>query len=82
VPDSLIGLDVGTSGVKAIAISPRSSRSRVTNAMKKGLHGLMLRVSSKDEGGPHAMLYAGLHLSRKGLDFHLLEAAPYGGRST
>src|SRR5512138_461696 len=34
----------------------------------------MLRASSKDEGRPHAMLYAGLDLSRKRLDFHLLDA--------
>src|SRR5919198_4910653 len=33
----------------------------------------MLRASSKDEGRPHAMLYAGLDLSRKRLDFHLLD---------
>src|SRR6478752_5676038 len=34
----------------------------------------MLRASSRDEGRPHAMLYAGLDLSRKRLDFHLLDA--------
>src|ERR671935_204862 len=34
----------------------------------------MLRASSKDEGRPYAMLYAGLDLSRKRLDFHLLDA--------
>src|SRR5438876_3844507 len=34
----------------------------------------MLRASSKDEGRPVAMLYAGLDLSRKRLDFHLLDA--------
>src|SRR5438552_18703253 len=34
----------------------------------------MLRASSTDEGRPHAMLYAGLDLSRKRLDFHLLDA--------
>src|SRR6266511_4044010 len=33
----------------------------------------MLRASSKDEGGPVAMLYAGLDLSRKRLDFHVLD---------
>src|ERR687897_1040130 len=33
----------------------------------------MLRASSKDEGRPVAMLYAGLDLSRKRLDFHLLD---------
>src|SRR5829696_6664882 len=33
----------------------------------------MLRASSRDEGRPHAMLYAGLDLSRKRLDFHLLD---------
>src|ERR671937_3334134 len=33
----------------------------------------MLRASSRDEGRPVAMLYAGLDLSRKRLDFHLLE---------
>src|SRR6266511_4581149 len=33
----------------------------------------MLRASSKDEGRPHGMLYAGLDLSRKRLDFHLLD---------
>src|SRR5215204_1849083 len=34
----------------------------------------MLRVSWLDEGRPVAMLYAGLDLSRKRLDFHLLDA--------
>src|SRR5215831_16224106 len=34
----------------------------------------MLRASSKDEGRPVAGLYAGLDLSRKRLDFHLLDA--------
>src|SRR5207247_5599876 len=34
----------------------------------------MLRASSRDEGRPHAMLYAGLDLSRKRLDFHLLDS--------
>src|SRR3954447_25172234 len=34
----------------------------------------MLRASSRDEGRPHAMLYAGLDLSRKRLDFRLLDA--------
>src|SRR6266576_3670655 len=33
----------------------------------------MLRASSRDEGRPHAMLYAGLDLSRKRLDFCLLD---------
>src|SRR6266496_3936785 len=33
----------------------------------------MLRASSSDEGRPHAMLYAGLDLSRKRLDFCLLD---------
>ncbi len=33
----------------------------------------MLRASSRDEGTPHAMLDAGLDLSRKRLDFHLLD---------
>src|SRR5436189_6199882 len=33
----------------------------------------MLRASSKDEGRPVAMLYTGLDLSRKRLDFHLLD---------
>src|SRR5262245_17160650 len=33
----------------------------------------MLRASSRDEGRPYAMLYAGLDLSRKRLDFHLLD---------
>src|SRR5207247_10145990 len=33
----------------------------------------MLRASSTDEGRPVAMLYAGLDLSRKRLDFHLLD---------
>src|ERR671937_104948 len=33
----------------------------------------MLRASCRDEGRPHAMLYAGLDLSRKRLDFHLLD---------
>src|SRR4249920_50779 len=34
----------------------------------------MLRASSRDEGRPVAMLYAGLDLSRKRLDFHLLDS--------
>src|SRR5438876_1384651 len=34
----------------------------------------MLRASSKDEGRPDAMLYAGLDLSAKRLDVHLLDA--------
>src|SRR5215213_2369068 len=33
----------------------------------------MLRASSRDEGRPVSMLYAGLDLSRKRLDFHLLD---------
>src|SRR5919197_2637033 len=33
----------------------------------------MLRASLKDEGRPVAMLYVGLDLSRKRLDFHLLD---------
>src|SRR4030095_12164572 len=33
----------------------------------------MLRASSIDQGRPVAMLYAGLDLSRKRLDFHLLD---------
>src|SRR5438309_1134018 len=33
----------------------------------------MLRASSRDEGRPHAMLYAGLDLSGKRLDFCLLD---------
>src|SRR4026208_263465 len=33
----------------------------------------MLRASSRDEGRPHAMLYAGLDPSRKRLAFHLLD---------
>src|SRR6058998_2611771 len=33
----------------------------------------MLRASSRDEGMPHTMLYAGLDLSRKRLDFCLLD---------
>src|SRR4026209_1570459 len=33
----------------------------------------MLRASSIDEGRPASMLYAGLDLSRKRLDFHLLD---------
>src|SRR3989442_11903043 len=41
--------------------------------MKKGSRGAMLRASSVDEGRPVAMLYAGLDLSRKRLDFHLLD---------
>src|SRR5687768_3673378 len=35
----------------------------------------MLRASSRDEGRPLAMLYAGLDLSRKRLDFRLLDEA-------
>jgi transposase len=42
--------------------------------MKKASRGAMLRASSIDEGRPHAMLYGGLDLSRKRLDFHLLDA--------
>src|SRR5436189_3931053 len=34
----------------------------------------MLRASSRDEGRPVGMLYAGLDLSRKRLCFHLLGA--------
>src|SRR5215211_2100972 len=45
----------------------------VRNAMKKASRGVMLRASSRDEGRPHAMLYAGLDLSRNRLDFHLLD---------
>jgi hypothetical protein len=41
--------------------------------MKKASRGVMLRASSTDEGRPHAMLYAGLDLCRKRLDFHLLD---------
>src|SRR2546427_10182134 len=33
----------------------------------------MLRASSRDEGRPRAVLYAGLDLSRKRLDFCLLD---------
>src|SRR5881392_3466787 len=33
----------------------------------------MLRASSIDEGRPVSMVYAGLDLSRKRLDFHLLD---------
>src|SRR5215208_5578507 len=33
----------------------------------------MLRASSRDEGRPHAMLYAGLDLSRRRLDFRVLD---------
>src|SRR6266536_2489606 len=33
----------------------------------------MLRASSRDEGRPHAMLYAGLDLSRKRLDYRVLD---------
>ena len=51
----------------------------VRNAMKKGLPRSMLRVLERDEVRPHAMLYAGLDLSRKRLDFHLLDGE--GGRS-
>src|SRR5437762_13278833 len=50
---------------------------------------MILRASSKHEGRPVAMLYAGLDLSRKRVDFHLLDgegatlevgAAPRGSR--
>src|SRR6266487_671010 len=40
---------------------------------RRASRGVMLRASSRDEGRPHAMLYAGLDLSRKRLDFHLLD---------
>src|SRR4029450_7300265 len=45
---------------------------------RRASRGAMLRASSKDEGRPVAMLYAGLDLSRKRLDLHLLdgEGAP------
>src|SRR5262249_18047728 len=39
----------------------------------RGSRGVMLRASSRGEGRPHAMLYAGLDLSRKRLDFHLVD---------
>ena len=44
--------------------------------MKKGLPGDRLRlvVWELSRGGPSSMLYAGLDLSRKRLDFHLLDA--------
>src|ERR671937_3182231 len=41
---------------------------------RRASRGVMLRASCRDEGRPHAMLYAGLDLSRKRLDFHLLDA--------
>src|SRR4029450_4358960 len=40
---------------------------------RRASRGAMLRASSIDEGRPVAMLYAGLDLSRKRLDFHLLD---------
>ena len=47
----------------------------VRNAMKKGLPGDRLRLVDWElsRGGPSSMLYAGLDLSRKRLDFHLLD---------
>jgi hypothetical protein len=47
----------------------------VRNAMKEGLPGDRLRfvTGSYRRGGPVSMLYAGLDLSRKRLDFHLLD---------
>ena len=55
----------------------RPRTSMVRNAMKKGLLGGRLRVVHRErpKGGPFAMLYAGLDLSRKRLDFHLLDEA-------
>ena len=42
--------------------------------MKGASRGVMLRASSRDEEGrPYGMLYAGLDLSRKRLDFRLLD---------
>src|ERR671937_145605 len=41
---------------------------------RRASRGVMLRASCRYEGRPHAMLYAGLDLSRKRLDFHLLDA--------
>src|SRR6266487_1833822 len=40
---------------------------------RRASRGVMLRASSRDEGRPHTMLYAGLDLSRKRLDFCLLD---------
>src|SRR5918996_3744437 len=47
----------------------------VRNAMKKGLPGDRLRfvVWELSQRRPASMLYAGLDLSRKRLDFHLLD---------
>src|ERR687898_618435 len=42
--------------------------------MKEASRGVMLRASSKTKGGP-CILYAGLDLSRKRLDFRLLDQA-------
>src|SRR5918995_2882987 len=42
--------------------------------LRRASRGAMLRASLVDEGRPVAMLYAGLDLSRKRLDFHLLDA--------
>src|SRR5256886_17327559 len=47
----------------------------VRNAMKKGLPSDRLQLVDWElsRGGPFSMLYAGLDLSRKRLDFHLLD---------
>ena len=44
----------------------------VRNAMKKGLRGVML-ARPRESKEAARMLYAGLDLSRKRLDFHLLD---------
>src|SRR5580765_1574317 len=48
----------------------------VRNAMRKGLSGDRLRlvIQELSQRRPASMLYAGLDLSRKRLDFHLLDA--------
>ncbi len=49
------------------------TRVMVRNAMKEGLPRSHAPRVLEDEGRPHAMLYAGLDLSRKRLDFCLLD---------
>src|SRR5919106_5387464 len=58
-----------------VATSCRMERM-VRNAMKKGLPRLAgsgLSAGSYPRGGPISMLHAGLDLSRRRLDFHLLD---------
>src|SRR5215207_3346843 len=54
-----------------VAINCRRN-AMVRNAMKAS-RGAILRASVEEEGRPASMLYAGLDLSRKRLDVHLLD---------